>query len=91
MKSITTRALDAGLFLAGFGLSNLSADDDPYFRYGLDIPVEGTVRPVRVGEVAWPENFRPVDAEGWSTFRATPGTRILYVSSSEGDDATAVV
>lgn len=91
MKSIAPRALFAAFLLAGAGSSHVSADDDPFFRYGLDIPIEGTVRPIRVGDVAWPENFRPVDAEGWSTFLASPETRILYVSSSDGNDATAVV
>ncbi|MFP4192281.1 MAG: hypothetical protein ACLFU6_09455 [Candidatus Hydrogenedentota bacterium] len=91
MKPMATRALFIGFLAAGLFVSNLAADDDPYFRHGLDIPVEGTERPVGVSDVAWPENFRPTDTEGWSTFSATPDTRILYVSSSEGNDETAVI
>ncbi|MGD8240329.1 MAG: hypothetical protein PVH68_17370, partial [Armatimonadota bacterium] len=30
------------------------------------------------------------DAEGWTIFEPSADTRILYVSSSEGDDGTAV-
>jgi hypothetical protein len=45
---------------------------------------------VEIGDVDWPQNFRPADADGWSTFRVTPGTRILYVAA-EGDDMTAEV
>jgi len=70
--------------------AGMRAEDDYHDRHGMRIPVEGTVAPVRVGEVDWPENFRPVDADGWSTFRTTPDTCILYVSAG-GDDASAVV
>jgi hypothetical protein len=54
------------------------------------VPIEGSVAPVSVRAVAWPEKWRPVDDGGWSVFEATPDTRILYVSS-DGDDASAVV
>ena len=67
------------------------APPDPHHRAGMDVPVEGTVRAVRLSDVDWPENFRPLDEGGWSTFKATGDTRILYVSASEGNDDTAVV
>ncbi len=89
MKSAANRILLASLVTAAFPAA-LRAAGDPYDRHGLDIPVAGEVKPVRVGDVGWPENFRPVDDEGWSTFTATPDTRILYVAA-KGDDATAVV
>ncbi len=66
------------------------AEDGYHVRHGLRIPVEGKVQPVTVHEVDWPRNFRPVDADGWSVFRATPDTRILYVAAG-GDDASAEV
>jgi hypothetical protein len=66
------------------------AEEDIHARHGMEIPIEGTVAPVEVGDVAWPENFRPVDDDGWSMFRVTPDVRILYVAAG-GDDATAVV
>lgn len=77
--------------LLATGSCALAAETDPHHRAGMDVPLDGPVRAVRLADVDWPENFRPVDEQGWSTFKATGDTRILYVSASEGDDATAVI
>lgn len=66
------------------------AEDEHSVRGGMRVPVEGPVRSIEVGDVEWPENYRPVDSEGWSIFRATADTRILYVAAN-GDDASALV
>jgi len=89
MTQVTVLILSAGV-LAICPAAVKAADDDPHGRHGMEIPVEGPLRRVRAGDVAWPRNFRPVDDEGWSVFRATADTRICYVSS-RGDDASAVV
>ncbi len=80
----------ACFLLAAFSTAFICASDDPYARYGMDIPVEGTVTQVRVGDVDWPENFRPQISDGWSVFTPTPDTRILYVAA-EGDDSSAEI
>ncbi|MFW6107296.1 MAG: hypothetical protein ACOC8A_01250 [bacterium] len=90
MTPILIRAVLAGVLVGVLSAGAARAEEAFHVRHGLRIPVEGTVAPVKVSDVDWPENFRPVDADGWSTFEATPDTRILYVAS-EGDDATAVI
>ncbi len=37
----------------------------------------------------FPEKWLPVDAEGWTVLEPGPEARLIYVSSSEGDDAKA--
>ena len=38
---------------------------------------------------AWlPERWLPVDKDGWTVFKPGADTRLIYVSSSQGDDAT---
>ncbi len=80
------RTVVASLLVSVFFLVGARAEDD--HGPGMAVPLEGKVAPVKVGDVDWPESFRPVDCEGWSTFRATPDTRILYVAA-DGDDASA--
>jgi hypothetical protein len=89
MKHATCPILFTGFLLAALG-AGLQSSDDPYGRHGMNVPVEGTVKPVRAADVEWPKNFRPMDAEGWSVFKATADTRILYVAGG-GKDAAAVV
>jgi len=36
-----------------------------------------------------PARWLPVDREGWTVFTPSPDTRLIYVSSSAGNDATA--
>ncbi len=38
-----------------------------------------------------PKQWLPVDKDGWTVLKPAADTRILYVSSSEGDDATAEI
>jgi len=35
-----------------------------------------------------PKRWLPVDEQGWTVFKPSPDTRIVYVSSTQGDDAT---
>ncbi|MGM0487016.1 MAG: hypothetical protein ACQESR_09680 [Planctomycetota bacterium] len=90
MNHFLIRPLAFWLFVNVLMLHGMCADEEYHVRHGMRVPVEGTVRPVEVGDVDWPENYRPVNSEGWSVFRATPDTRILYVAA-DGDDASAVV
>lgn len=90
MKHFLVRTVAFWLAVNVFMLYGMCADEGYHVRHGVRIPVEGTVRPVAVSDVDWPENYRPIDSEGWSVFRATPDTRILYVAA-DGDDASAVV
>jgi len=90
LQSILLRTLLASLFLTAFMVQKNRAAEQYDVRHGMRIPIEGTVAPVKVSDVNWPENFRPVDADGWSIFGATPDTRILYVAD-EGNDVNAVV
>ncbi len=89
-KPTCSRILLVGVLLVSPGASALWGGQAYHVRHGVKVPVEGKVSPVEVGDVDWPENFRPVDDDGWSVFRATPDVRILYVAA-DGDDATAVV
>lgn len=62
---------------------------------------EQTVRMVQVTSgtavsdyaVSWESNFNllPQDANGWSVLTPSADSRLIYVSSSDGDDATAAV
>lgn len=76
--------------LAILAIGQTAAGAESHADHGKQVPTDGPVAAVKVSDVAWPRNFRPVDAEGWSTFEATPDTRIVYVASG-GDDATAVI
>ena len=41
------------------------------------------------GSAERPSRWLPVDQEGWTILRPTEGTRLIYVSSSAGDDDAA--
>lgn len=89
MRHITIHTILV-IFLAGALSTEVVIGAESSTEHGIDVPIEGTVTPVKVNDVDWPKNFRPVDSEGWSTFETSADTRILYVSS-EGNDASAII
>jgi hypothetical protein len=90
MTPMLIRTVGASLLLCLLYPAGTGAEDDNHVGHGTNVPVDGQVISVHAREVDWPENFRPIDSDGWSIFRATPDTRILYVAA-DGDDSSAVV
>ena len=61
-----------------------------YKNLSSDYPILGTFKRANGDYLVVTEASRPVDDEGWTVIQASEDTHIVYVSSSEGDDAAGI-
>ena len=90
MTPMLIRTFAASLIVCVLCLAGARAEDESHVSGGTHISIDDKVAPIHVCDVDWPENFRPIDSDGWSIFLATLDTRILYVATG-GDDVSAAV
>jgi len=57
-----------------------------YKNLSSDYPIPGTFKRANGDYLVVTDASRPVDDDGWTIIEAAEDTRIVYVSSSEGDD-----